>query len=81
MANYYLFVKLKGKIIFYLNVIFPNGVPHEHGVEGGHLIDPHPRHPDDLSHVVHGRDGQPASILPLSKVKERDNLDIQIIDR
>ena len=27
--------------------------------------------------VVHGRDGQPASILPLSEVKEGDNLDIQ----
>ena len=55
-------------------MIFAHRVPHEHGVEGGDLVDPHPRHPNDLRHVVHGGDWQPASVLPLSEVKERDNL-------
>ena len=48
-----------------LNMVLSNRIPHEHCVEGCDLVDSHPRHPNDLSHVVHGRDGQPASILSL----------------
>ena len=75
---YLIFVKLgeseKVHNHSYLDVIFADRVPHEHGVEGGDLVDPHPRHPNDLRHMVHGGDWQPASVLPLSEVKERDNL-------
>ena len=52
-----------------LDMVFSDGVPHEHCVEGCHLIDPHPGHANDLGHVMHGRDGQPSSILTLGKVK------------
>lgn len=56
-----------------LNVILAHGVPHKHGVKGGHLVDPHPGHADDGSDVVHGTDGQPAAVLPLGKVQQRDH--------
>ena len=57
-----------------LDMIFTHGVPHEHGVEGGHLVDPHPWHANHLRHVVHGRDGEPASVLTLSKIQQGDHL-------
>ena len=57
-----------------LDMIFAHRVPHEHGVEGGDLVHSHPRHPDHLGHVMHARDGQPASVLPLGQVKQGDNL-------
>ena len=57
-----------------LDMVFTNGVPHEHGVEGGHLVDPHPGHANHLRHVVHGRDGEPASVLTLSKIQQGDHL-------
>ena len=55
-------------------MIFAHRVPHEHCVEGGDLVDPHPGHADDLGHVMHGGDGQPASVLTLGEVKQRNNL-------
>ena len=65
---------VKRENICYLDMIFAYRVPHEHSVEGGDLVDPHSGHADDLGYVVHGRDGQPASILSLGEVKEGNNL-------
>ncbi len=58
----------------YLNMIFSNRIAHEHGVESGHLVDAHARHANDLGHVVHGADGQPAAILTLGQIKQRNHL-------
>ena len=55
-------------------MIFSDGVPHEHGVEGGHLVHAHARHSDDVRHVVHGADGQPAAVLTLRQVQQGDHL-------
>ena len=63
----------------YLNMIFSDRVPHEHGVEGGHLINSHPGHANDLCHMMHARDWQPASVLSLGKIKKGNNLEKNLI--
>jgi hypothetical protein len=55
-------------------MIFSDRIAHEHGVEGGHLVDAHARHANDLGHVVHGADWQPAAILTLGQIKQRNHL-------
>jgi hypothetical protein len=55
-------------------MIFSDRIAHEHGVESGHLVDAHARHPNHLGHVVHGADGQPAAILTLGQIKQRNHL-------
>lgn len=56
----------------HLNVVFARGLAHEHRVEGGHLVDAHVRQLQDLGHLVHGGNGQPA-VLALGQVQERDH--------
>jgi hypothetical protein len=55
-------------------MIFSDRIAHEHGVESGHLVDAHARHANHLGHVVHGADGQPAAILTLGQIKQRNHL-------
>ena len=55
-------------------MIFSDRIAHEHGVESGHLVDAHARHANDLGHVVHSADGQPAAILTLGQIKQRNHL-------
>ena len=52
----------------HLHVVLAHRIPHEHGVEGGHLVHPHPGHADDLGHVMHGGDRKPTAVLPLGQV-------------
>lgn len=62
------------RIFYYLDMKFPHRVPHKHGVEGGHLVHAHARHPDEVSDVVHGADRQPAAVLTLGQVEQWDHL-------
>ena len=61
-------------------MIFSNGIPNEHGVKGRHFVNAHAWHTDDVSNMVHGADRQPAPVLPLGKVKQRDNLKINPLE-
>ena len=65
--------------VTYLNMIFPDWVAHEHCIEGGHLVDAHARHTNHLGHVVHGAYGQPAAILTLGQVQQRNNLSVSTV--
>merc|ERR1719397_1467991 len=56
-----------------LDVVFSNRVAHEHGVEGGYLVDTHAGHTNHLSHVMHSSNGQPSSVLPLCEVQQGDD--------
>ena len=47
-----------------LDVVLARRVPHEHGVEGGHLVHSHPGHSDEFGHVMHRGYRQP-TVLPL----------------
>ena len=64
-----------------LDVVLASRVPHEHGVEGGYLINSHPGHANDLCHMMHARDWQPASVLSLGKIKKGDNLEKIFIEK
>ena len=55
-----------------LDVVLACRVPHEHGVEGGHLVDAHPGHSDELGHVMHRGYGQPP-VLPLQHRNKTSN--------
>ena len=51
-------------------MVFADGVPHEHGVKGGHLVNSHPGHAYDFGHMMHGRYGQPSAILTLGQIQQ-----------
>ena len=55
-----------------LDVVATHRAPVEHGVEGGHFVDAHPRHAEELGDAVHGGYGQPA-VLPLGQVQDWDD--------
>merc|ERR1740128_105149 len=57
----------------YLQMVFAHRVPHEHGVEGCHLVYTHTRYADVVCNAVHCADGQPAAVLSLGQVQQRNN--------
>mmetsp|Transcript_6703 Transcript_6703/g.9978 ORF Transcript_6703/g.9978 Transcript_6703/m.9978 type:complete len:269 (+) Transcript_6703:336-1142(+) len=56
-----------------LDEVLPQLLPVEHGVEGGDLVDGHGRGAHHLRNLVHRRHRQPAPVLSLSKIKQRDD--------
>ena len=53
----------------------------EHGVEGGHLVHAGGGRAHDLGHLVHGRYRQPAPVLSLRQVQERDDARLLVVGR
>src|SRR5260221_14604127 len=45
----------------------------EHRVEGRDLVDPHPRHAEEIGHRVHGGAWQPIAALALREVEQRQH--------
>lgn len=64
-----------------LNKVGRHGFPVVHGVEGGDLVHPHPRHLQHLGHMIHHADRRPSLVLSLSKVEKRDDSGLFVLRR
>eukprot|EP00804_Cyclotella_cryptica_P023792 CCRYP_011170-RC/>CCRYP_011170-RC protein AED:0.44 eAED:1.00 QI:0/0/0/1/0/0/2/0/121 len=62
-----------------LNKVLPHLGPIEHGVERSHLVHAGGVHLNNLSHLVHGRDREPSSVLTLSEIEEGDDAGLFVV--
>src|SRR5262249_51526859 len=56
-----------------LDVVAPDRLQVEHAVEGADLVDPDRRHIEDLGDMVHRGARQPAAVLALRQVEQRQH--------